>query len=278
MPPDRAPLPLRHAIALGLLQGPTELLPVSSSAHTSLIPWLCGWRYEAAEPELRKAFEVALHAGGGLALAVEMRGAIAETLAELDRRRVALAVLSLAPPALAGLLLRGLIERHLGGPRSIAVALAVGAAAMALADARPSRGRRQLAQAGPADGLALGLAQALALVPGVSRSGATLAAARARGFGRRDAQLLCWEAALPVILGASGLEAFRMMRAGPPAVVAPPALAGAAAAFLSTLLSARLLGRGRAMRGQALLPYALYRCTLASVVFRRLRSAHNRDG
>ena len=56
MPPARAPLPLRQAIALGLIQGPTELLPVSSSAHISLIPWLCGWSYQALEAERRKGF------------------------------------------------------------------------------------------------------------------------------------------------------------------------------------------------------------------------------
>jgi undecaprenyl-diphosphatase len=279
MPPDRAPLPLRHAIALGLAQGPTELLPVSSSGHTSLIPWLFGWRYEALDPEWRKAFEVALHAGGGLALAIEMRGELSEAIAELDRRRGAVIAASLAPPALAGLLLHGGIERRMGGPRSIAVALLAGAAAMALADARPPLGLRQLEQAGPADGLALGLAQALALIPGVSRSGATLTAARARGFGRRDAQTLSFHAALPVIVGAGALEAHRTARHGLPAGAGAALAGGAGAAFASTLLSARLLRGGRPAReGRALLPYALYRCVLASVVLRRLRSAHNRDG
>jgi undecaprenyl-diphosphatase len=279
MPPDRAPLPLRHAIALGLAQGPTELLPVSSSAHTSLIPWLLGWRYEALEPAWRKAFEVSLHAGGGLALAIEMRGELFEGVAKLDRRRGGVLALSLAPPALAGLLLRRGIESRLGGPRSVAAALLAGAAAMALADARPALGRRQLAQAGPADGLALGLAQALALIPGVSRSGATLTAARARGFGRRDAQTLSFQAALPVIVGAGALETLRTARHGLPAGARAAMVGGAGAAFLSTLISARLLRGDRTGRdGRALLPYALYRCVLASIVVRRLRSAHNRDG
>ncbi|MCW3027484.1 MAG: Bacitracin resistance protein BacA [Solirubrobacterales bacterium] len=277
MPPDRARLPLRHAIALGLAQGPTELLPVSSSGHTALIPWLFGWRYETLEPEWRKAFEVALHAGGGLALAIEMRQELSKAIAELDRRRGVVIALSLAPPALAGLLLHSGIERRMGGPRSIAAALLAGAAAMALADARPPQ--RRLEQAGPADGLVLGLAQALALIPGVSRSGATLTAARARGFGRRDAQTLSTQSALPVIVGASAVETLRTARHDLPAGARASLAGGAAAAFLSTLLSARLLRGGRAVReGRALLPYALYRCALASVVLRRLRSAHNRGG
>jgi undecaprenyl-diphosphatase len=244
-----------------------------------LIPWLCGWRYHALEAERRKTFEVALHTGGGLALAIAMRGELSESVRKLDGQRGVVIALSLAPPALAGLVLRGQIERRVGGPRSIAAGLVGGAAAMALADARPSQGRRTLAQAGPADGLALGVAQALALIPGVSRNGATLTAARARGFGRRDAQMLSWDAALPVIVGASSLESLRLARRGVPAGSRAMLAAGAGAAFVSTLLSARLL-RGELTKagGRALLPYALYRCVLARLVVRRLRSAHNRNG
>jgi undecaprenyl-diphosphatase len=277
MPPARAPLPLRQAIALGLIQGPTELLPVSSSAHTSLIPWLCGWSYEALEAERRKSFEIALHAGAGLALAIEMRGELADSVLHRagasDRGRLAL---SLAPPALAGLLLRGQIERRLGGPRSIATALIAGAGAMALADLpAPRRGRE--ARAGALDGLALGIAQALALIPGVSRSGATLATARARGFARGEAARLSWEAGLPVIVGASALEAARILRRGVPREARAALAGGAGAAFLSTLLAARLT-RGARSRGTPLLPFAAYRSLLAIVVVRRLRSAHNRNG
>src|SRR6202790_3598217 len=109
---------------------------------------------------------------------------------------------------------------------------------MALADARPGRGTRRLKEAAPTDGLALGLAQAVALIPGVSRNGATLTAARVRGFSRRDAQALSWHAALPVILGASALECHRpVSRTSPEDTRGAPA-AGAAAAFLSTLASA----------------------------------------
>jgi undecaprenyl-diphosphatase len=275
MPPARAPLPLRHAIALGLAQGPAELLPVSSSAHISLIPWLGGWGYGALEAERRKGFEIALHAGAGVALAIEMRGELASMLGTgAPRGRLAL---SLAPPALAGLLLRGPIERRFGGPRSIAVGLVAGAAAMAVADARPARPSRRAARAGAVDGLALGIAQALALIPGVSRNGATLAAARARGFGRADAAQLSWEAALPVVLGAGALETARIARKGVPVGEGAGLAAGAGAAFLSTLLAARLT-RGARRRGTALLPFAAYRCLLAIVVVRRWRSAHNRNG
>ena len=97
-----SPLKLRHAVALGLAQGPTELLPVSSSAHTTLIPFLAGWPYAELDPELRKSFEVALHAGAGLALAIDMRAELCAAARRLDRRRAAVIALSLAPAVLAG--------------------------------------------------------------------------------------------------------------------------------------------------------------------------------
>jgi len=286
---------LCQAVALGLLQGPTELLPVSSSAHTFLIPWLGGWSYAELDSELRKSFEVALHAGAGAALAIDMRTELIEAARKLDRRRAAVIALSLAPPAIAGFALERPIERRLGGPHSIAVALIAGAIAMALADQRPgrygdyapegcresdgsfARGTRREEEAGPCDGLALGFAQAAALVPGVSRNGATLTAGRARGFRREDAQRLSWHAALPVILGVSALKAWRLFRCGVPDKASPTLAAGAGSAFVSTAASARLLRRPSvSVRG--LLPYAVYRCMIAAIAIMRLRRTQNRDG
>jgi undecaprenyl-diphosphatase len=267
-------LKLRHALVLGLAQGPTELLPVSSSGHTTLIPFLAGWPYAELDDQLRKSFELALHAGAGLALAIDMRSELLEALSKLSRRRLAVVTLSLAPPALAGLTLRSPIERRLGGPRSVAAGLLAGGLAMALADERPGPGERPEHDARAIDGLALGLAQALALMPGVSRYGATLAAARARGFTRSDARTLSWHAALPVILGASALEGARLAHHPPPAAAAAPLAAGALSAFFSTLASARLLRRPQRAAGR-LLPYSLYRCLLAALVAARLRGSAN---
>jgi undecaprenyl-diphosphatase len=268
---DSTPLALRYAVALGLLEGPTELLPVSSSAHTALIPWLAGWPYGELDAELRKSFEVALHAGAGLALAIDMRHDLVAQARSVDGHRLAVIALSLAPPAVAGLTLRRVIERRLGGPRSIAVGLAGGAIALALADARPTLNARGRADAGPRDGLALGLAQAMALIPGVSRSGAALTAARARGFSRRDARVLSWHAALPVLLGAGALEAFRLTRRGAARGHWRELASGGCAAFASTLLSARLVRGGRGEE-RSLLPYSVYRCLLAALVLSRLRA------
>jgi undecaprenyl-diphosphatase len=263
-------LPFRHAVAMGLLQGPTELLPISSSGHIALLPWLAGWPYAQLPGERRKSFEVALHAGASAALAIRMRRRLADELTGLDRRGIAVLSLSLAPPAVVGLTLHSAIERHLGGPRSTAAGLVAGALAMAFADG-VCDGDRACADAGPRDGIALGVAQASALMPGVSRGGATLAAARMRGFARPAAFALSWRTALPVMLAAGVLEGVRLRARGVRAEERAALAVGAAGAFASTLASATVIGR---RDGEArLLPYALYRGALAAVVVARVRRA-----
>jgi undecaprenyl-diphosphatase len=267
-----------EALALGVLQGPTELLPVSSSAHTALVPWLAGWRYAELDARLRKSFEVALHVGAGAALALDMRMELLEATRTLSARRAAVVALSLAPPVLAGYALERPIERRLGGPGSIAAGLVAGAAAMALADLRPAAGgRRAERDAGACDGLALGLAQTAALVPGVSRTGATLTAARARGFAREDARTLSRHAALPVIVGAGALKGWRLAREGLPGGAGRALGVGAGSAFISTAASARLLRSPRTRAG-GLLPYCLYRCAIAAIMVMRLLRTHNMSG
>jgi len=139
--------PLRHAVALGLLQGPTELLPVSSSAHTTLVPWLAGWSYAELDGERRKAFELALHAGAGLALAIDMRAELLGGGAGRDAPGAAVLVLSLAPAALAGSALRGPIERRLGAPvrlGSVKACLAANVAGELSRFVRVARGQYEL--------------------------------------------------------------------------------------------------------------------------------------
>src|SRR5437763_6183204 len=96
-------LDVTHAVALGVLHGPAELLPISSSGHVTLVPWLLGWPYPELDPELRKAFEVALHAGTAAALLIALRGEVVEAALDFDRRRMNLVLLSFAPPAIAAL-------------------------------------------------------------------------------------------------------------------------------------------------------------------------------
>jgi undecaprenyl-diphosphatase len=263
------PLPVRHAVALGLLHGPAELLPVSSSGHTTLVPWLLGWDYARMDPELRKAFEVALHAGTAAALLIALRDEVGDAICRFDRRRATLVALSFAPPAVAGYTLERPIERRLGTPRTIAVGLLLGSAAMVIADRRGGH-RRRREQAGAVDALWLGLAQASALMPGASRNGMTLAAARARGFAREDANALSRHVALPVIVGASALKASRLARRGLPPGMGTRFATGAAAAFASTLASTWLIGQVE--RDRSLAPYAAYRAVLAVVVLLRARA------
>jgi undecaprenyl-diphosphatase len=227
------------AVAIGLLQGPTELLPVSSSAHVGLLLDRLG--VHGAE---RKELEVAVHAGTAVALAA------------LERRRPRWALLTAAtvPPAAVGLAFERAIEERLGTRRSIAAGLVAGSVAMVLADRVPER--RAAAEATAADGAWLGAAQALALIPGVSRSGATLAAARLRGFARPDAAALSREVALPVLLGAAALKGLRLAgrRSHREAIAAAAAAASTAAALRAQRAALPLWG------------WAAYRTALAVVI------------
>lgn len=261
-------LPLAHAIALGALHGPAELLPISSSGHTELVPWLAGWPYAELDGELRKAFEVALHAGTAAALLIALRAEVGEAVHDLDGRRIGLVLLSFLPPAALGLTFERPIERRLGTPGTIAVGLLAGSALMVWADRRGARTRTR-EEAGAVDALALGFGQAAALMPGVSRNGASLSAARLRGFDRPDATALSRHTALPVIIGATVLKGVRLARRGLPPELRVAFAAGTAASFGSTLASAWIVRRLE--KGHSPVPYAAYRSVLAGVVLARLR-------
>jgi undecaprenyl-diphosphatase len=266
-------LPLTHAIALGAIQGPTELLPVSSSGHLAIVPAMLGWRYRELDPEIRKSFEVALHAGGALALLIGLRAEVADYLRSFGRRNLVTLSVSFAPAAIVALRFERTIERRLGEPTPVAIALFAGSAAMAIADGRPEeRGRDDT---GIVDALVIGVAQAFALAPGVSRNGATLTAARWRRFRRTDANVISRQIALPVIVGAAILKGARLATKELPEGVGAGMAAGAAAAFGSTLVSMRLitmLERSRSLR-----PYALYRAGLATAALVALRRRSRRD-
>jgi undecaprenyl-diphosphatase len=249
-----------EALALGLLHGPVELVPVSSSGHVAAATWMLGWEDGAR----RKELEVALHTGTAAALLLVGRP---------RRLRPGLLAAAFAPPAVVGYALERAIEERLG-IRSLAGGLVAGAVALVLADRSPAERRDE--DAGIVDGLALGVAQAAALVPGVSRNGATLAAARARGFDRASASRLSWEVALPVVGGATALKAWRVAArtrrtpaASPPAAPPPSAAhlralaVGTAAAFSSTLATARLIG---IERRAPLWPWAAWRVALAGAI------------
>jgi undecaprenyl-diphosphatase len=229
---------------LGLLQGPAELLPISSSAHVGL---LLQWRHPSLQGAARKEIEVALHAGTAIALA----------LARTPIRWRFLAAAT-APPSLAGLVLERFVEQRLGTPPTVAAGLVAGAIGMVLADGTPAR----RTDPNLVDGLVLGAAQALALIPGVSRSGATRATARARGFGRREAAELSREVALPVLAGAAALKGARLFGRRPPAATVRALAAGTVAAAASTWTALRLERETE----PPLALFAAYRVVLAAVI------------
>src|ERR1700751_4300256 len=119
---------LGRALALGVMHGPAELLPISSSGHVELVPWLIGWEGVSGDPEVRKAFEVALHAGTAAALVVMLRDEVIEAVREVSVDSAAVVALSLLPPVIVGFGLERPIERYLGKPGTIAAGLIVGGA------------------------------------------------------------------------------------------------------------------------------------------------------
>jgi undecaprenyl-diphosphatase len=222
-----------------------------------LVPALLGWPYARLPADVRKTFEVALHTGAGLALAWLMRDELVAAI-----RDPAGTALLTAPASAVALALEDRIERRASNPRIAAIAMVAAGCALAAADAVPRREGVRPLQLG--DKLAVGIAQAAALVPGVSRNGATLTAARALGFDREAAARISWRAGLPIIGGATLLKLVRLAQRGLDRELRAPFAAGAAAAFASTLAASPLL-RVRHQRG-----IAAYRIALGAFALHRL--------
>jgi len=222
-----------QAAALGALHGPAELLPVSSSAHVMLVPRLLGWEYDRLPADTRKTFDVALHGGTALALL---------RITKLPDARTA--VLTTLPAAIAGVTLEDAIESRLGGTTATAAGLIAGSIVLVAADAA-ARGRTERApgRCTPREALLLGVAQALALMPGVSRLGMTVSAARLLGYSRESAFAVGRSAGLPVMLGACVLKGVRVAQTGIEPQLRGPFAAGTVAAAVSTLAAAPLVRR-----------------------------------
>lgn len=256
-----------QVVVLAIIQGLTEFLPISSSGHLVLIPTMLGWADQGL------AFDVAVHFGSLCAVLLYFRRDIAMLLiggAQVLKGRVATTESRLAlgialgtiPAAAAGLLLADWIESNLRSPSVIVVTLSVYAVLMIFADRLGARSR-EMAAFGIRDALLIGLAQALALVPGTSRSGVTITAAMALGFERADAARFSFLLAVPVILLASAYSLFNLVIAG--AAVAwsqlgIAALISAMVAYLSIEFFMRFVTR------IGLLPFAIYRLVLAAVI------------
>jgi len=201
-----------QAFTLGIVQGATELLPISSSGHLILVPWLGDWTFLKDSDSFNQTFDVALHLGTMLAvgayffadlvvlLRAWLRTLATRRIADDDEKVAWVIVVATIPAALIGFLLEEPIATHLGEPWQIAILLAVFALVLLAADRRP-RDRRP-AGLSLRQGVLVGLAQSLALMPGVSRSGITITAARLLRLDRDSAARLSFLLLVPIVLGA----------------------------------------------------------------------------
>jgi undecaprenyl-diphosphatase len=208
-----------QAIALGVIQGLSEFLPISSSAHLTLIPWLLGWE----DPGL--AFDVALHFGTLLAVVWYFRmewlaliraawGIITTGRIETpEKRRVIYLIIATIPGAIGGLMLQSRAESAFRSPQLIAIALIVMGLLLWLADKLVDQ-RRVLGEMRWVDSLLIGLSQVIALIPGVSRSGSTITTGRGLCFDREAAAEVSFLMSMPIIAAAVVLEGPKALHQG----------------------------------------------------------------
>ena len=265
---------LIQALVMGIVQGLTEFLPISSSGHLIIVPFLFGW----TDPFITSlAFSVMLHVGTLLALLVYFRAdwfrLVPAGLATIrdrsfrddpDRRLAWLLVAATIPAALAGFFLGDIIEQNVREVGLVALMLVIGGAIMWLADHWGSQTRDVDDVTFPIS-IGIGLAQAIALIPGVSRSGISISAARFAGLNREAAARFSFLMATPVTAGAALLE-FRKLLTGEAGVdvAAGPLIVGLVAAFVTGMLAIGLLLRY--LRTRSLNIFVAYRFVLAAIV------------
>lgn len=263
-----------QAIVLGITQGLTEFAPVSSSGHLILVPWLFGWKV-LEDPALNKTFDVALHLGtlvGAVAyFRADLARYVAAFLRSLRARRIdgtdariawALAVGTI-PGAVAGATLEGWIQERLGAPLLIAAMLVVFGVVLVVVDRRAPV-RRGVESVSVRDGAILGVAQAIALQPGVSRSGITIAAARLLGLDREGAARASFLLSLPIIAGAGLYKGLEVLWVGFPAGMGAAFAAGVLAAAVSGFLVIWFLLTY--LRRHAFTAFLWYRVAVAALV------------
>ena len=273
---DRAgALPNWQALVLGLVQGVTELLPISSSGHLILVPWLGDWDYLEAHDEYNQTFDVALHLGTLVAVVVYFARDIARLAAawvgSIRRRRIEsadervawLVAVATVPAAVVGALGEEVIAERLGEPWQIAILLAVFALVLWVADRRPER--REMSDLGLGTAVLVGLAQSLSLAPGVSRSGITISAARFLGLDRNSAARLSFLLLVPITFGAVLLKGITevVLADLPPGSVGPFVVGTLAAAASGLVAIWALLGY---VRRHSYSVFVLYRLLAAAAV------------
>ena len=268
-------MPIIHAIVLGLVQGLAEFLPISSSGHLLLVPWLFGWN-DFADVGVEKAFDVALHLGTLVAvvayfrrdLVVYVRDGLRMVVARqrpatAEGRIAWLLVLSSVPAAVVGAVAQDAIDEHLGTPGLIAGSLVVFGLVLLWADRRP--GVRTIESYTVGDALKIGAAQVLALNPGTSRSGITMSAARVLGLDRDSAARVSFLMAIPVTAGAVVFKLAGLVSDGVPHGLATPMVVGVVTSGVSGWFA--VWGTLHLVRTRTFAPFVVYRIALALVVW-----------
>jgi undecaprenyl-diphosphatase len=267
-------MPLIQAIILGIVQGLTEFLPISSSGHLLLLPWGLGWE-ELESASLKKSFDVALHLGTLIAVIGYFRRdlfryAVAGTGCLVQRRRpvqtderlAGLLVVATIPAVVVGLVLESFIEEALGSPVVIAVSLIGFGLLLWWADR--STGVRPVEELRLRDALLVGMAQTLALNPGTSRSGITMTAARRAGFGRDAAARISFLMSVPITAGAVTYKLAQLMREGVPDGFLEPMIWGILTSAVAGWLA--VWGTIRLVRTHTFAVFVVYRVALGSLV------------
>ena len=238
-----------EALLLGVVQGLTEFLPISSSGHLILVPWLQDYQYLLDHPHFNKTFDVALHLGTLVGVVVYFRREIVEliggALSALRRRRMEtvperlaiLIAIACIPASIVGAALQDTIDEKLGEPWQIAIFLAAFGLALGWADRRPER--RDIETVDMRDAVTIGIAQALALMPGVSRSGVTITAGRALGLDRDSAARFSFLLLVPITFGAVLVKGAGVAKDGLPPGAGGPMLIGMAASAVTGYFAIR---------------------------------------
>jgi undecaprenyl-diphosphatase len=258
-----------QAIVLGLLQGLTEFLPVSSSGHLVLVPWLLAWD----APDL--SFDVMVHLGTLAAVVIHFRddlGRVVMGLRDLLRERAIsgpdarlawLLILATLPGAMLGFFLEDLFERLFATPTAVALLLILTGCLLVLGDRLASHTRTML-DLRASDALLIGLAQGAAIAPGISRSGATISAGLVRGLQREEAGRFAFLMSIPIIAAAGAYSLIKVLAGGGATLPLVPLGLGFVAAGLSGYVAIRLFLRF--VRHHSLRPFAYY-CWGVGLVF-----------
>jgi undecaprenyl-diphosphatase len=272
---DPAALTDGQAFVLGVVQGLTELLPVSSSGHLILVPWAADWTYLEQHDRFNQTFDVALHLGTLVAVAAyfwrDIVRLVRAWVHSVGRRRIEgsdervawFVLVATIPAGVIGLLGENVIADHLGEPWQILILLSLGAALLWAADRSPQT--RAMGDLGLGHAVAMGFAQALALAPGVSRSGITITAGRFLKLDRDSAARFSFYLLLPTVLGAVLLKGLQDVVFGdlPPGWKGP-FVVGTLAALGSGLLAIEwLLGY---VRRHTYGLFVVYRFVVAAMV------------